>query len=282
MISLSPPHCEVGALYSPQPLEKENTVGTGAKIAIGCGIVVLAGGVIAIVGLGAGAYWVKGKTEKFASDIRGKTDEIRKYEQEANRNPFSPPADGVIDEARFLKFMDVRKGIYTVYEQHKAELDDLSKRGKDKKPASLGDVMEGVGAIGRLTSDLRVAQVKGLAQAGMSENEYRFIQRAVYHSAWASQAQKESGMQPADMVEQAMKQASAASQEALQKAQQAGISLPPQPSAEDMKKTEDAMKELTAQAGGLRVPQANLDLFRKHEEEIKKYTMNDLGFLGLF
>jgi hypothetical protein len=257
-------------------------VGTGAKIAIGCGIVVLAGGVIAIVGLGAGAYWIKGKAEKFAGDIKGKSDEINKYQREANRNPFSTPADGVIDEARFQKFMDVRKGIYAVYEEHKPELDELSQRGKDKKPASLGDVMEVGGKIAHLTSDLRLAQVKGLAQAGMSESEYRFIQGAVYQSLWASQVQKESGLQPADLVEQAMKQASAATQDAMQKAQQAGASLPPGSSAEDInKKTEETMKQVTAQTTGMRVPQANIDLFRKHEEDIKKYTMGGLGLLGL-
>src|SRR5207302_6416510 len=135
----------------------------------GCGIAVLLAGVVAIVGLGAGAYWVKGKAQQYAGDITAKAQEIGKYEQEANRNPFSAPPDGVIDEPRLLKFLDVRKAIYAVYEQHKPEIEEMERRPQDKKQPSLGDVVEFGGKFARLTSDIRLAQAKALAQAGMSE-----------------------------------------------------------------------------------------------------------------
>ena len=37
---------------------------TGAKIAIGCGIAVVVVGIAAVVTIGMGAYWIKGKVEQ--------------------------------------------------------------------------------------------------------------------------------------------------------------------------------------------------------------------------
>jgi hypothetical protein len=256
-------------------------VGTGTKVAIGCGIAVLVVGVVAIVGLGAGAYWVKGKAQQIAGDVTAKAQEIGKYEKEANRNPFNAPSDGVIDESRLVKFLDVRKAIYAVYEEHKSEIEELQHRPKDQKQPSLGDVVEFGGKFARLTTDIRLAQAKALAQAGMSEREYRYIQQAVYQTAWASQIQKETGAQPAQLMEQALKEAGSATQEAMQKAQQAGVPLPATPSAEDQKQSDEMMKQLAGKTGGLAVPQANMDLFRKYEADITKYAMTSLGFLGL-
>jgi len=52
-----------------------------------------------------------------------------------------------------------------------------------------------------------------------------------------------------------------------------------------MKKMEEAANEMIneAQKGAdmIRVPQANIDLFRKHEAEIKKYAMEGLALAGL-
>lgn len=219
-------------------------MGTGTKVAIGCGIAVLLAGVVVIVGLGAGAYWLKGKAEKVAGNITAKTEEIAKYEKTANANPFTRPPDGVIQEGRLQKFLEVRKQVYAVYEQHRPELEDLEKRTKDKKEASFTDVMEAGTKLASLTADIRLAQLKGLSDLGMNEEEYRFIQMAVYQSAWASAAEKETGRQPSEAVSEAMDEASRA-------------------------------------AKALDVPKANLDLFRKYEADIKKYAMHGLAFIGL-
>lgn len=263
-------------------------MGTGTKIAIGCGIVVLLAGVVAIVGLGAGAYWLKGKAQQaqqYAGDLAAKAEQINKYETEANRNPFTPPSDGVIPEPRLVKFLGVRKLVSTVYEQHKPEFESFQQRTKDKKDLNLSETLEAGGKIASLVSDIRMVQVKALAEAGMSESEYRFIQQAVYHTAWASEFQKETGMQPGEMMAQSTKAGGMSTGEALRRAQeaarQAGMTLPAQPSEEDLQKTDEAMKQMADQAGSLNVPQANIDLFRKYEADIKKYAMSGLAFLGL-
>jgi hypothetical protein len=38
---------------------------------------------------------------------------------------------------------------------------------------------------------------------------------------------------------------------------------------------------MSAKAEGLRVPQANIDLFHKYEADIKQYAMSGLAFAGL-
>jgi hypothetical protein len=257
-------------------------VGTGTKIAIGCGITVLLGGAVVIVVLGAGAYWAKGKVEKYAGDIKGKAEEINKYEKEANRNPFTPPADGVIQEAQLLKFLAVRKQIYAVYQQHKPEFESLSERTKNKKDLSLSETVEGATMMTRLVSDVRLVQLKALAAAGMSEAEYRFIQQAVYFSGWASEFQKESGgKQPADIMAEALKQTQTTGLDAIRRAGEAGVPGASLPSEADLQKTGEAVKEMSARAEGLRVPQANIDLFHKYEADIKQYAMSGLAFAGL-
>jgi hypothetical protein len=60
---------------------------TGAKVAIGCGVALLLAGIVCIVLVGAGAYWVKGKTEDLVAGEK-KIDELKK---KANANAFTKP-----------------------------------------------------------------------------------------------------------------------------------------------------------------------------------------------
>jgi hypothetical protein len=148
-------------------------VGTGGKIAIGCVVVVVVLGIVTIVALGGLAFWAKGKAEQFT----GEQSRIEELQRKANANRFTPPADGTIREDRLQKFLDVRKRVYAVYEQHKTELDEMGK----KKESDFGDVRKGFVLI----NELRLAQAQGLADAGMSDDEYRFIVDQVYRTMWA-------------------------------------------------------------------------------------------------
>jgi hypothetical protein len=191
---------------------------TGAKIAIGCAVAVVLAGIVAMVAIGGAAWWLKGKVTEVAGDIGAKAEDIEVYEKKANANPFTEPADGVVQEPRFLKFMEARKAIYAVYEQHRAQFEGL----KDKKEADLSDLTKVAG----LVADIRLAQAKALAAAGMSEDEYRFIQAAVYQSMWAAATVKDSGQQPSELLADAMKQVGDATRESLDKAGAQGLPSP--------------------------------------------------------
>jgi hypothetical protein len=143
-------------------------VGTGGKIAIGCGIAVLAAGVVAVVALGGLAFWAKGKAEEFT----GEQNRIAELHRRANANRFTPPADGAISEDRLRTFLEVRKRVYAVYEKHKEELDEMGK----KKQGDFGDVRRGFALI----NELRLAEAQALADLAMSEDEYRFLVEQIY------------------------------------------------------------------------------------------------------
>ena len=212
-------------------------MGTGAKIAIGCGCVVLLGAAAVIGVLGVGAWWAKGKIEEASVGLDKMTavsEEIERFEKQADANPYTPPADGVIPEVRFLKFMDTRKQVYAVYERYETELRDLQKKADSSTDKlTFSELWSAGGALAEVAGAIRLAQMKALAAAGMSEAEYREIQMAVYQSAWASGAEGESGKLPAEAVPEAV----------------------------------DAAR-------------ANVELFRRHQADIKKYAMHGLAFLG--
>jgi hypothetical protein len=253
---------------------------TGAKVAIGCGIAAVVMGGVVIVGLGVGAVWVKGKIDKSGANFTAVANDIDKHRRQANANRFTPPSNGVIDEGRLQKFLEVRKAVYAVYEQHKPEFEKVDARTKGKDQPGLGDVVDMGLTMGRLVADIQVAQYKALASVSMNEEEYRFLQTAVYKTAWAAPIEKETGRQPSELVEEALRQQKGAAGEALEKARQAGVEVE-QPSDEDLKKTDAVIDEAAARTKGLEVPRANLELFKKYEADIKKYAMHGLAMVGL-
>jgi hypothetical protein len=259
-------------------------VNTGAKIAIGCGVAaLLAGGavVVGVVGLG---FWAKGKVEQIAGDQQ-RIDDLQK---KADANPFTRPADGVLREDRLLKFLEVRKGVFAVYEKHQAELEAISK----KKQGDLGDLQKGFALI----NDLRLAQAQALAAQGMGQEEYRFHVEQVYKTMLAAEVAKQSGGKSVseatrDQYEAAAEQARKAAEEAEKGTAGTDANLTPEQreaarkAAEQMKQgasdLEKQAGELADKAKDLDAPPQNIALFRKHETEIRKYAMSGLELLGL-
>jgi hypothetical protein len=153
-------------------------LGTGAKVAIGCGIAVVVGGVMLAAVVFGGLWWAKGKAEQFT----GRETQIEELKKKANAVPFTEPADGLVSEERLVKFLDVRRRVFDVYAKHKDELEAMNK----KKQADFGDVTRGLGVL----AEVRLAQAQALADVGMSEAEYHFLIQQVYKSLWASEAAK--------------------------------------------------------------------------------------------
>jgi hypothetical protein len=163
-------------------------VGTGTKVAIGCGIAVVAGGVVLAAVVLGGLWWAKGKAEQFT----GREAKIEELKKRANAVPFTEPADGVVREDRLLKFLEVRRRVFEVYVKYKDELEAMNK----KKQADLRDLTRGVTVLG----EVRMAQAQALADVGMSEDEYRFMIQQVYKSLWDSEAASASPAPPANVA----------------------------------------------------------------------------------
>jgi len=265
-------------------------VSTGAKIAIGCGCLVLLGAAAALGVIGAGTWWISSKVSDVAGgfeSISKRADEIDAWTKKANANPYDRRADGVIAEARLLKFLETRKRVYSVYGRYEAELRALQRTAEtpaDKLSPS--DLLSAGGRLAEVFSAIRLAQMNALADVGMSEEEYRDIQLAVYKSAWASETERHSGKLPAEAVSQdvaaAAKQVHEAVRSGIEAAQKEKVPGAEQISPEDVKQLQETITELGQGAGeALAVPRANVELFRRHEVEIRMYAMHALAYLGL-
>lgn len=194
---------------------------TVAKVAIGCGVALVLAGTAAVVLVVGGAYWFKGKVQQ----VTGHEQRIQELKKKAAQAaPFTRPADGVIQEPRFVKFLEIRKRMASIYEQHRPEIEKLNKKEK-------GDLRDAWNAFGWI-NELRRAHAEAQADVGMGDEEYAFLVEQIYKSAWAAELAKATEGQAA---------------------------------AADLKD----------------VPKANVELFKRHEADIKKYAMNGLELLGL-
>ena len=244
-------------------------MGTGAKVAIGCVVVVLVVGAIAVVGLGVGAWWLKGKAESVTGQIAQTASDLERYQKQANASPFTLPADGAFTEDRLLKFLEVRKQVYDVYQRHRNDFEG-------KKQTDLSDVIK----FGGLITEVKLAQAKAQAAVGMSDGEYFFMVKSVYGAAMNSAMQKESGKTASELMGSAMDQYKESMKAATEAARRAGAT--DRAHEGDLEETEqqvDKAKETMEQVYG--APQSNIDLYRKHEADIKKYTMEGLALIGL-
>ena len=243
---------------------------TIAKVAIGCGIAVVLAGIVAVAVLGGAAWWLKGKTES----MLGEQQKIEALQKKADQNAFTPPADGVLQEARLLKFLEVRKRVYAIYETHKAEIEAMGQ----KKQADFGDVTKAFTWV----NELRLALAQALVDAGMSQKEYEYHVESVYKTLWAAEIAKSTGGKSASqVVSEAAQEMEKAMREAKREAHAQGAHEAENQVAEAEEKGTEEMDKAVGETKALEVPKANLELFRKYEADIKKYAMSGLELLGL-
>jgi hypothetical protein len=258
---------------------------TAGKIAIGCGAVVLTGGLVVLGIVGYAGYkakqgydHVKGRFESMAQTQK----QIDELHAKANANPFSEPADHTISEPRLVKFLEARKRVYEVYQQHQAEFEAL----QQKKEADVGDAMKGLSVL----NEARLAQARALADVGMGEAEYKYYVASVYTSMIGAEVSKASGG----------KKLSTVMDENLQRARQAletqasatpDPSLPPEAQKAMREAQADARRQLAEmdkqapdtirEAQKADVPEINIRLIQKYDADVKKYAMGGLELLGL-
>jgi hypothetical protein len=261
-------------------------MGAGTRILAGCGCATLGAAVVVAAGLGLGAWWLKGKATDVAGSIEALTSttkEIDEWERRANAHPYQRPPDGVIPEARLLAFLDVRRAVHAVYQTYEVDLEGL-RRGAEAGDvsAAAAELVRLGGKTVRMFNELRLAQVKALTQAGMSEEEYYAIQTAVYMAAGAWQTSQATGALPAEAMTETARRVREAMKAGIETARERGVPGSERLSDADVERLEEALAEMeTTGAEALTVPPANVELFRRHEDAIRKYAMHGLAFLGL-
>lgn len=247
---------------------------------IGCiGLVVIA--VVAFTAMFYyGKKWVKEKAEKIENVGGGENSEYGKRATKLKEeHPFTAPEDRVITESQLVRFLAVRKAVYGVYKQHEPEMKALENQNQ-----GFSEAMKGL----ELINELKLVQVKELENQNMSPDEYTYIVTAVY-SSWFAKAAKEGLKEHANYTD--------AANDALQKQideldKQIQDPNTPEESKEQLQQLKDTLETQKKTLGSdeslkqadtalENVPQANIDLFTKYQDEIQKYSMAGLEFVGL-
>jgi hypothetical protein len=262
-------------------------MGAGTKILAGCGCLTIVAAAALVAGVGLGVFRVRGALDRLA----GRVDtlpaafaEIEAWEKKANAHPWDRRPHGVIPEGRLLKFLEVRRRVNVLYERHKADIEALARRSKPSNGGVLrpSEILALGGRTARMFVDLRLAQLRALDQEGMSEPEYRSIQLAVYKAAGAWKSAEQTGRMPAQAVSEATRRVQGAVRSGLEKAREEGLPGAKRVSDSDIESLEKTLGEVgTSGAQALAVPPENVNLFRKHEDEIERYAMHGLALLGL-
>ena len=257
---------------------------TGVKVAIGCAVVAMLGMIVVVVALGGAAWWAKGKVQEMTGD-EGR---IESLQRQANRNEFRRPEGGVVDEARLVKFIDVRRRVYDVYKKYEKEIEA---RGSKEK-AELSDLGQAFSMI----NEIRLVQAQAQADVGMSDDEYRFLVEQVYKTMWAAEVARQTGGksvseaagQAYDQAAKAMAEAAEQARKATAQAERSGNEAAEDAAEEAQEEVAEGAEELRREAADARerakdmdVPPANIALFQKYEAQLKQYAMGGLEWIGL-
>lgn len=243
---------------------------SGAKgFLIGCIVVV----VVALVGVGVGGYmlknWVQKKSAEVGNVLGTKDSEYGKKVAELKQKyPFTAPEDKVVTEAQLLRYLAVRKSLYSVWKQHEAEFKQMAEKKETVSTAFKGlEVMQ----------EVRKVQVVALEAQKMGPDEYAFMDSSVYGVSMARMMNglAESVVQSQiDMLDKQLKEPNLtedARKQLTEMRQQLETGLA------EKRKTEQAQIDQQIAA----IPPQNAELFKLHQKEIDELWMDGLQNLGM-
>jgi hypothetical protein len=156
----------------PAPVTPQGRAGlsTGGKLFLGCLGLVVIGGLLAVLTLGAGALFVGKAAREVVSEVRGEGasgDLLRELE---TRHAFTPPPDGVVGDAHARRMAEAVEEVWTRLEPLRAEMDAATRSAGE--PTSLRDAVGGLQTGIRGLEGMRQALADGLAEAEVSLQEF--------------------------------------------------------------------------------------------------------------
>lgn len=152
---------------APPPPDGERGLSTGARVAIGCGVVVLLGIVAVIAALAVGGLLLRDRAEQFSSGIQRQTEATETLDRLARDHLFEPPADGVVGADGAEDFFAVTDDAWDGLEEWAEEMEGLSERDGGGI-ADLAAGLRGVSGIARS----RTVLAETLEAHEMSLGEY--------------------------------------------------------------------------------------------------------------
>jgi hypothetical protein len=171
---------------------------TGAKVAIGCGIVALLAIVGVVVAIVAGGMFVSRKANEFTGGLEAQQEASETVQALEREHPFTPPSDGIVGSDRAETFFAVTDD---AWEAMREWVDDMRDRGEDIDSrggeAGFGDAMAGLQGLGRS----RVALSEALADHDMAVSEYIWTGMALAHAYAALDQPAETSGVPAENLQ---------------------------------------------------------------------------------
>lgn len=150
---------------SPAAPPPKRGMSTGAKVAIGCGVVALL--VLVVVVIGMMTCW--SKVNDLGEGLEAQQEASERVGELEREHPFEPPADGVVGAERAERFFAVTDD---AWEEMQDWVEDMRDRGEAIESrggeAEFGDAMAGLQGLGRS----RVALAETLADHEMPVSEY--------------------------------------------------------------------------------------------------------------
>jgi len=245
---------------------------TGAKIAIGCvvAVVVSVGAVTAVVvGL---AWWGIHKAQKAVEQLEADQKATEEALNRANANAFTAPDDGLLKEDRLLRFLAVRKALHDeVYLKHKPMIDAQAQ----KQAPDLGALTK----LPFIISELRACKARALAEQAMSESEFTWHYEVVYGGLLLRSIGGGDGV--SEMARSVHRDAIVQAEKAATEAE-ADPNVSPDVKRQLREAVNQAREEAKAagdMAAALDLLPANVELLKKHREEVLKYTMGGLELI---
>ena len=142
---------------------------TGAKVAIGCGVLAVVVLIVMVVAAIAGGMFLKNKAGELTGGLEAQaeaTETVRRLESE---HPFTAPADGVVGEERAERFLAVTDDAWG---EVRDLVEEMAERGEEIETgngrAGVGDMALGLRSLG----GARVALAEALEEHESSVSEY--------------------------------------------------------------------------------------------------------------
>ena len=168
---------------------------TGAKVAIGCGIVALLAIVGVVVAIVAGGMFASRKLDEFSGGLEAQQEASETVQELEREHPFTPPTDGIVGSDRAETFFAVTDD---AWDEMGEWVDEMRERGEDIDSrggqAGFGDAMAGLQGLGRS----RVALSEALADHDMAVSEYVWTGMALAHAYAALDQPPETSGVPAE------------------------------------------------------------------------------------
>ena len=162
----------------PVPPAKQG-MSTGAKVAIGCGILAVLAIVGVIVAIVAGGMFASRKLDELGGGLEAQQQAAETIHELESEHPFSPPQDGIVRDDRAETFFDVTDAAWEAMQEWVADMEERSEaiasRGGE---AGFRDAMAGLQGLGRS----RVALSEALADHDMPVSEYLWVGTTLAHA----------------------------------------------------------------------------------------------------